>query len=265
MKPAAILIDLDGVVFLGGELIEGSRDAIQQLREAEIPIRFLTNTTTLSKRLLVEKLLSLGVEVRPEEIFTPASNASAWMDADERGRGYRLIGAPALVEDLGEGALAIDDPQRADWVVIGLHPPSLTHDNLSVALRDLRGGARLIALHVNRTWVRPHGLDIGLGAFVKALEYASEKGPTVIAGKPSPMFFEAARLSLPPTLHDDERIWMVGDTLDSDVGAAQSLGLRGALVMSGKTDAERLRRGDVRPDQVSKDLAAFVRFAINLG
>lgn len=253
-EPAAVLLDLDGVLYVGEEPIPGAPEAVRALRQRGLPLRFVTNTTTRPRSHLQRKLRRLGVDTDPSEVFTPPVLARRWLDRHGGGP-YRLLGPEALSEDLGPGTVSARDPQRARWVVLALHPPALDHDALTQAMRDLHAGAGLLALHINRTWVRPGGLAVGLGAYVRALEYAAEVSATVI-GKPARPFFDEALRSLPAAARS--AAWMVGDGLEGDIAGAQAAGLRGALVLSGKTDRARLSRGDIVPDAVAVDLGAWV-------
>jgi len=217
-------------------------------------VRFVTNTTTRSRRRLVDKLRRLGVPVQPAEVFTPAVLAGRWLSS--RGGGtYRLLGPDDLAEDLGPGHRPADHPGRARWVVAAMHPAALRHDTLSAAMRDLRAGGGLVALHENPTWLRPHGLDLGLGAYVRALESAAGVQATVI-GKPAAAFFSLALASLPAAAR--RAVWMVGDGLRGDIGGAQAAGLRAALVLSGKTRPADLAASPIEPDAVAADLSAWV-------
>lgn len=248
--PTAILLDLDGVVYIGEDALPGAQTATATLRAAGLPLRFVTNTTTRTRQALLQKLRRLGVEAHQHEVFTPAILARRRI-AQADGGPLRLLGAPSLAADLGTDVLSPSDPGRARWVVLALHPPAFHHDALTAALRDIQDGAELIALHANRTWVRPDGLALGLGAYVRALEYAAETTATII-GKPARPFFDEATTSLP----EDARaaVWMIGDDIEGDIGGAKAAGLHTALVLSGKTTAQRAARSPTVPDLVATGL-----------
>jgi ribonucleotide monophosphatase NagD (HAD superfamily) len=96
---AGLLIDIDGVLHVGDEPIPGAREALELLRERELPFRLVTNTTSRSRRLIVERLVRIGFGVRDSDVLTPAALA---LDLC-RGRGYERVGlhvAQALREDL---------------------------------------------------------------------------------------------------------------------------------------------------------------------
>lgn len=68
-----VLIDLDGVVTIGGALVPGSREAHGRLGRASLPYRFITNTTQRPRRRVAADLAALGLDVAPAHIYTPAA------------------------------------------------------------------------------------------------------------------------------------------------------------------------------------------------
>jgi len=249
-----LLLDLDGVFYVGDVPLPGQAGAIDAFRALGLAVRVVTNTTVISRAMLLERLERLGVPVSPDEVFTPAALARRVME-DSGGVRYRLLGAPEIAGDLGPERLLPADDGHPDWVVLGLHEPSLHPDALTTALRDLLGGARLLALHANRIWKTPGGIRPGLGAWVRALEYAANVQALVV-GKPSAAFFGTALADLGLAAAE---VLMVGDDAETDVGGAQRVGMRGVLVLTGKTDTDRLRRSGVRPDLVVEDVAELAR------
>ena len=81
MTIAGVLLDLAGVVYQGGKLLPGAREAIERLRAAGLPIRFITNTTRSPKKIILADLKTLGLEISDDELFTPAQAARAWLTA----------------------------------------------------------------------------------------------------------------------------------------------------------------------------------------
>ena len=75
MSFGGVLIDLGGVVYQGQDALPGAVEAINRLKTAGLPIRFLTNTTSEPKRIMLARLDRLGIPAAPEELFTPADAA----------------------------------------------------------------------------------------------------------------------------------------------------------------------------------------------
>jgi HAD superfamily hydrolase (TIGR01458 family) len=255
--PVAYLLDLDGTLYAGDAAVPGAPQVLERLRRDGTPFRLVTNTTSRSRVMLVERLRGYGFGVRPEEIFS-ATLAGA---ALARERGYRTLApflpAPALV-DLGEFDLVGGLTGRTgtpDAVVLGDLGAGWSYDVLQEAFRYVMDGAAIIALSRDRYWQRGDGLALDAGPFVRALEYATG-AEAVVAGKPSPAFYAAALASLGVAIGG--QAVMVGDDLWSDVEGAQRAGLQGWLVRTGKFREDTLRHAGISPDRVLPSGAALV-------
>lgn len=254
MALKAVLLDLGGVVYQGGDALPGAVEAISRLREAGLALRFLTNTTRKPKRQVLEKLRGLGVEAETEELFTPAMAARARLERE--GLGAHLLAKAALEEDF-EGLLADNGNGAGGALVVADAGDDFTFEALNEAFRVLMddGEAPFLALAKNRRFMDDDGRpSMDAGAFVAALEYASEREAEVL-GKPAEGFFRAALESIGA---EPAEAAMVGDDAEADVGGAMAAGLTGVLVRTGK-----YRDGDEdslepRPDRVADDLAAAV-------
>jgi phospholysine phosphohistidine inorganic pyrophosphate phosphatase len=257
-RPSAYLIDLDGTLYAGGEAVPGAVPALSRLRSARIPFRLVTNTTSRSREMLVERLRGLGFDVGASDLFT-ATLAGAELAAAE---GYRraapFLPEPAMPDlaglELAGGTSGRSPPAgwRADMVVVGDLGARWSHGLMQEAFEHLMAGAALVALSRDRYWLKDGKLTLDAGPFVAGLEYASGR-TAVVAGKPSPRFFRAALAALghpPPS-----EVAMVGDDLWSDVAGAQAAGLRGWLVRTGKFRPETLRTGGITPDRVLGSVA----------
>jgi len=242
-----VLLDLAGVIYDGDEALPGAVDAVSRLRAAGLPLRFVTNTTRSSKQMVLARLAGLGLRLDPNEVFTPAEAAREWLARHDCSP--VLLVHPNLV---GEFEVGADRPHRA--VVVGDAGDDFTYANLNHAFRTLIGGARLIALAKNRTFKDADGeLSLDTGAFVTALEYASQR-TAVVLGKPAPEFFDAALASM--GCAPAEAV-MVGDDAEADVAGALRAGLGAALlVRTGKYCAGDEDRFDPRATATVDDLGA---------
>lgn len=261
----ALLIDLDGVVYRGDELIPGAAEAVQWLAAEQVPHLFVTNTTSRPREALVAKLAALGINVTVDEILTPPDAASAWLAS--AGCRRLLLAVPeatATAFDQFE-TLTLDEMTarsrqagsgaqvpRIDAIVVGDIGADWNFERLNTAFRCLmqEPQPRLIALGMTRYWRAPDGLRLDTAPFVVALAHASGADPVVL-GKPAPAFFEAAleRLGV-----DAADAFMIGDDIKTDVGGAKSAGLKGILVKTGKYRSSDLELG-IEPDLVFDSLA----------
>src|SRR5271166_7003571 len=169
--PFGVLLDIDGVLYVGNEPIAGAHEAFSELRELSAGVRLITNTTSRSRRAVREQLLGMGFDVSLEEVLTPA--AMAVRHCHERGyRSVSVLVSERLREDLAElDSVALRTP--ADAIVLGDLGDGFTPEVLNSAFRALMDGAELVTLQHNRYWRRADGLALDVGAYAAALEYAS--------------------------------------------------------------------------------------------
>jgi phospholysine phosphohistidine inorganic pyrophosphate phosphatase len=235
--PFGILLDIDGVLYVGDEPIEGAHAALGELREAGAGLRLVTNTTSRSRRQVCEHLQQLGFEVTVEEVLTPA--AMALSHCDECGyRTVELIVSDGLREDLARFERSAGDGP-VDAVILGDVGARFDAELLNRAFRLIMDGAELVALQHNRYWRRADGLALDVGAYAAALEYATRR-EAVVVGKPAEAFFQAAVVDM-----GLDNAVMIGDDVEADVGGAMAAGLPGILVRTGKY------RQDALPPEVT--------------
>ena len=242
-----ILFDLDGVLYIGDEVIDGAQDALHFLKRNAIPSRFITNTSTKTATDVAEKLKSMGFAIEDEEIFS-AVNAT---------RDYlRKQGAPSVHLLIRESARSefsefVQDDPNPDFVIVGDIGAAWNYELLNQVFNELMDGAELIAMHMNKYWQTGQGLQMDIGAFVAGLEFVSGKKATVI-GKPSQNFFQLATnsLGLKPS-----QVLVVGDDIENDIGGGQASGLYAVLVKTGKYRDKIVRNSEIIPDAVIESIA----------
>jgi HAD superfamily hydrolase (TIGR01458 family) len=235
----ALLIDLDGVLYVEDQPVAGAVEAVEHLRREGLALRFVTNTTAHSRDRTLKKLERLGFSVADRELVTPAALAVQYC----RERGHRhvaLVMNREVKRDFGE---LEETSAAADAVIIGDLGEAFGYDVLNHAFRQVIGGAELIALQKNRYWMRADGLSLDVGPFVAAIEFATGSQAHVV-GKPARGFFDQVLTGLGRRAADAA---MVGDDVESDVGGAQGAGLATILVRTGKYHEERVRESGIRP------------------
>jgi HAD superfamily hydrolase (TIGR01458 family) len=250
MTTRGVLIDLDGVLYLGGRAIPGAHEAIDYLIDKRIPFRCISNTTRKCRKTICLQLSKMGFDIPEEFIFTPPQAAIAHMQCSgKRAPKFFLLTTGDVDRDFA-GA-GIRDSETAEYVIVGDAGDAASYDTLNKAFRLLMDGAELIALEKDRYWMAEDGLCLSAGPFVSALEFATGKQATVM-GKPSRRFFELALKDM--HLHPED-VSMIGDDIQTDVGGAQAAGMTGILVRTGKFREDVLQNAPVRPDMVIDSIA----------
>jgi HAD superfamily hydrolase (TIGR01450 family) len=263
------VLDADGVIILKGEPLPGAVEALARLDARGTPYRVVTNFSLAHRSSLAARFAERGTAIDPERIITASSAAAAHTAATFPGRPLFVLAARDAMREF-DGQVLLDrdsaeaDPGSVAAVVIGDGGDDLSFRNLDTAFRLIRGGATFLAMHRNPWWLTPKGPTLDAGAAVVGLEYSTGVKATVL-GKPSPVVF---RQALEGLRHDLGRrvpaghVAMVGDDPVADVHAAQRVGLRGVLVLTGKTSAAEAAGlgGGVRrpPDAVAASLAEVV-------
>ena len=251
-----LIVDLDGVVWIGPTAVPGSVAATAELRARGVRLVFLTNDPSASREDCAERLRALGVEVDESEIVTSGSALAAFMAQRESGgTGTFVIGSVSLKRELERAGLTLlagEAGREAEVVAVGGHS-GFDYGELLVATQALRRGARLYAAGRDATFPMPDGPWPATGAVVAAVEVAG--GTQAIAvGKPEPFMFELAR----SLLDGCEHVAVVGDNVSSDIAGGRRAGLTTILVLTGTTRRQDLADADVAPDVVLPDLAALV-------
>ncbi|MDD1717458.1 MAG: TIGR01458 family HAD-type hydrolase [Methanoregulaceae archaeon] len=250
MTRKALLIDIDGVLYVGDNPVPGAREAIARLEDAGYRFRFLSNTTRKCRKTIAARLSKMGFGIDQDRLFTPSVAAARYLR--ERGiKSCHLLTTGDVDRDFEEAGIRHEDD--AACIVIGDAGDEFTYGRMNRVFRLALGNAGLVALERDRYWMGPDGLMLGAGPFVAALEYASGK-EAILVGKPSPSFF---MLALQDMDARPEEALMVGDDIATDIKGAKMLGLRAALVKTGKYRPETLAAADVRPDFVIRSIAGI--------
>jgi HAD superfamily hydrolase (TIGR01458 family) len=247
----AVLIDIDGVLTVSWEPLEGAVEALQALRAEHFPFTLITNSTSRSRREIAATLAEAGFPVDFEDILTAPAAAAAYLREHRPDARCLLLNSGDIAEDF-EGVQLVSD--RPDLVLTGGAGPEFDYATLNGVFGHLQRGAELMSMHANLFWRTSDGLALDAGAFLLGLEQAASTHTTIL-GKPAGAFFETAlrRVDAP-----SGRAAMVGDDVESDVLGAQRHGLTGVLVRTGKFQPDHEEGIDgVRPDHVIDSVAGL--------
>ena len=244
MRRHGFLIDMDGVIYRGKQLIPGAERFIAQLLERDVPFAFLTNNSQRTRRDVAARLVRMGIHVSESHIFTCAMATARFLAAQKPGGTAFVIGEGGLLQALHTNGYAIvdDDP---DYVVVG-EGRTFNMEIVEHAVRMILKGSKLIATNIDPNCPTSQGLRPGCGAIVAMLETATGLAAFSV-GKPSPVMMRAARKEL--GLATGETI-MIGDTMETDILGGVQMGYRTVLALTGSTNRDDLARYAYRPDLV---------------
>jgi len=250
------LVDLDGVVWIGRELVAGSAEALRALLEAGKEVAFVTNNPARPAATYAERLRQAGVPIADDRVVT-AGTVTARLAAERIGSGGSAfaIGAPGFKDSLGEAGLRLlegEAARGADAVLVSGHR-DFDYEELLTATLALQRGAALFATSRDPTLPMPDGAWPGTGAILAAVETASGKRAE-IGGKPEHHLFDQAR----ELIGGAKRVAMVGDRLASDIEGGRRAGLETILVLSGAGTRAEAEAADPGPDHMLADLAGLL-------
>ncbi len=241
-RPAVVCLDVDGTLTNGvlGPPLPGAVDAVRSLR-ARLPVRLVTNTTSVPHAALAQALIQQGLLDSPESLWTPVMVARRELQA--RGHHAGLLIADARQRE--EYDWFREDPQGPS-VLLATEAHTWTIADLQPAFRRLLEGAAFYALTQNRFFKKDGALVTDVGGVAALLTYASGREAQTL-GKPSRILFEAVARHASAKLAE---MIMVGDDAEFDVAAPIALGLRGVLVRTGKYRAGDESRATPAPTAV---------------
>lgn len=241
-----LLLDLNGVFYVGNRALPGAQAAIAVLQKSGLPYRYVTNNTTQSTPSMSQSLQAMGLAISPAEIVTAATVAVMSLKQMDNPKIYPLVAEDAK-QEFAEFTWSDTD---ADVIVVGDIGDDWNYRLMNRAFRLMMKGAKLLALHRGKYWQWEAGLQLDIGAFVAGLEYATNQ-TAIVAGKPNPFFYQMAADSLDRPL---SKIVMFGDDLEADVKGAQDAGMKGVVIKTGKYRPHLAAKMDVTPDD---ELAAI--------
>lgn len=252
VEAAAFLMDMDGVLVRGAQLIPGAAEFIARLRAAGKPFLILTNNSLYTARDLQARLAHSGLDVPADALYTSALATAQFLSRQcPQGRAF-VIGEAGLTTALHDVGYVLTD-QNPDYVVLG-ETHSYSFQRLTLAIRLVAAGARFIATNPDVVGPAEEGLVPATGAVAALVAEATGVRPYFV-GKPNPLMIRSALRQL--DAHSESSV-MIGDRMDTDIVAGTEAGMRTILVLSGVTQREQIERFPYRPTLVLDSVAQIV-------
>ena len=247
------LIDMDGVLYRGKEVIRGASEFIQYLQNLDIPHLFLTNNSKPTPRDISLQLKNrLNVTVPPENIYTSAMATAEFLSSVEDGNSAFVIGEGGLLKALDDFGFAISEI-RPDYVVIG-EGRTLTIEMVEKAIDFIIAGAKFVVTNLDPSPRIPGWKKPGTAAIASMIKEATGIEP-ISCGKPSPILMRSARKKI--GLRTSQTI-IVGDTMETDIYGGLSVGYQTILTLSGNTNIEDLVKYPYRPNTIVNTVQELV-------
>ena len=258
LKIKGVLLDLEGVLYVGDKLVDGAIECVNRLKSHNLRIRYLTNTTTTSRKLIAEKLKAFKLPVVESDIFSPVIAANNFLKQKNISKVY-LLANQSLQTDF-ENVVFVEENSQA--IILGDIYRNFNWDSLNKAFQLItESNVTIIALHKNRYCRRGERITLDLGPFVEALEYASNK-KAIIMGKPEKNFFDLVLKDINLT---ESQVTMIGDDIISDIAGAKNNNITAIQVKTGKyqkmDESDSFIQPDLRINSIA-DLPYHLRLGI---
>lgn len=242
------LLDMDGTIYLGNELIDGAVEFLETLKRKDVSYIFLTNNSSKNKISYVKKLKDMECSVTKEEIFTSGEATIIYLNSIKRGAKIYLMGTPQLEKEfIGAGFDLISGRnEEPDFVVLGFDT-TLTYEKIWIGCDYIRSGVKFIATHPDLNCpLEDNNYMPDTGSMIKLFEASTGVSPTVI-GKPNSYIIDAI---MDKYRFEKKDLVMVGDRLYTDIQVGVNAGITSVLVLSGETTMEDYKRSEIKADYV---------------
>lgn len=254
------IFDLDGTIYRGERALPGAVETVRLLREDGRAVVFVSNKPLEPRTAYAAKLTRLGMPTEPADVLTSPVVLIQYLQREMPAARPFVIGErPLLAEFEAAGFRLSDEPAEID-VVVAAFDRTFDYEKWNTAFQAIRRGAHFVATNADRTCPVEGGEIPDCAGIIAALEATTERLVEFVAGKPSRHMIEAAlrRMGLPP-----KRVVMVGDRLETDILMGQQAGTATALVLTGVTSRDQLRRSEIQPGHVLETVGDIINVRTN--
>lgn len=242
------VVDVDGTVLRGDEVIEGAREGLGALRDAGVRVVFTSNNPTLTSDGLLRRLADAGIDA--EHAVTSASLTARYVSEKYPGATTHVLGEEAVVEALRGEGVEVVEAEDVEVAVVSIDR-SLTYDKIRRFADIARETTAYVSTDPDSVIPTDDGRIPGTGTVEAAVSRAAGREPVTV-GKPSPL---AAEKSLELLGTSPEETLFLGDRLDTDVALGESVDGATAAVLTGVTDEVDITETGHSPDHVLPSLS----------
>ncbi|MFC1997979.1 HAD-IIA family hydrolase [Chloroflexota bacterium] len=246
------IFDMDGTIYLGGDLLPGAAEIVNYLLDQEIPFYFLTNNSSRSKLDYVKKLTAFELPVSPNEIFTSGEATAIYLQRQKPGARVFVVGTPSLEEEFISFGFDLVQ-ENPDYAVLGFDT-TLTYEKIWKLCDFVRDDVPYIATHPDINCPTETGFMPDIGAIMAMVASSTGRKPDLIIGKPYTSIVEAI---IEKTGFAPAQMAMVGDRLYTDIALGKA-GIKTILVLSGEAKEEDIPSAPVKPDFVLENVGELL-------
>lgn len=236
------VLDMDGTIYLGNNLIEGSLEFIEKLRNSGINYLFFTNNSSRTSDYYIRKLANMGFNITSEQIASSTEVTINYLRKNYSGKRIYLLATPPVEKLFQDNGIMLDD-KDPDTVVITFDQ-TINYEKLTLACTFIRNGCDFIATHPDFNCPTEDGFIPDCGAMCAFITASTGKKPKYL-GKPHR---ETVDYILDRTGLNLDDVVFVGDRLYTDIATAYHHGATSLLVLSGETKQEDLADSEIKPD-----------------
>lgn len=243
------VLDMDGTIYLGGELFSFTKDFLATVEETGRQYCFFTNNSSNSQQVYIDRLKRMGIYITPEQMMISSHVMIRFLQKNHTGKSIYVVGTPSLIEEFRSfGMLLVDE--EPDIVVLGFDT-TLTYEKLSKACRFIRHGCIYYGVNPDLNCPIEGGEFIpDCGAMAKLIEASTGRCPEFF-GKPSRHTLDYI---IEHTGFPEEQIAVVGDRLYTDIAVTKDSKAISILVLTGESTLQDVVRSDVKPDIILESL-----------
>ena len=248
-----VFLDLDGTIYLGGNLIPGALDFLSRCEDKGVQRYFLSNNSSRSVDQYVAKLHKMNIPCTAEDVLLSTHDLLSWLQKEGVTRTWAI--ATKGMCDMMEAVGISTDDEDPQFVVLG-YDTEINYEKISTGSIHMHRGIPLVASHPDMVCPSPDGGLPDVGAYLAMLKVTTGKGPAHITGKPNPgmIMHKIEELGLDPS-----ECAMVGDRLYTDMEMAIQAGCVSVLVLSGEATIEDLEESGKTVDVVVESVDSLLR------
>ena len=252
LNKKGFICDMDGVIYHGNNILPGVKEFVEWLQNENKSFLFLTNSSERSPRELRQKLLRMGLDVGEEHFYTSALATAAFIKSQNPTATAYIIGEAGLINALYDAGITMNDV-NPDYVIMG-ETRNYNYASIEKAVGLIFNGAKLIGTNSDLTGPSERGIVPACRALISPIELTTGAAAYYL-GKPNPLMMKTGLKMLGVSV--DEAV-IVGDRMDTDIISGIESEIETALVLSGVTTPEIMKKYPYRPKYIFSGVGEIV-------